>query len=371
MDNNYYNHNYNFRRRNVTRLSSSPTYSPTKKNYKNVYCANCGEKGHVVKECERPITSFGIIAFKVVYSKEDEQFDKNLYLTNLMNETGKSIPETSYPKIKFLMIQRKDTMGYIDFVRGKYSMDNEQERNETIQTLMNEMTFEEKTNLVNQSFDEIWASLWNNHSSRSYTNEYELAKKKFYQLDIPKLISQSENLYFHTELGFPKGRRNMRETNISCAEREFYEETGYNKSNYDFIKNYNMIEEEFVGTNGITYRHIYYLVKMKSNVSPPCVDKTNKVQTGEVKNIGWFTLDECISVLRPYDQEKGNVLRKVYDDLVKMNFNFQLSDFYTNFKADDHSDDQFHTDADLYDFTENVYLYTNSHLIDNPFNKKK
>ena len=43
----------------------------------------------------------------------------------------------------------------------------------------------------------------------------------------------------------------MKETNIICAEREFYEETGYNKSTYDFIKNYPIIQEEFIGTNNI------------------------------------------------------------------------------------------------------------------------
>ena len=36
-----------------------------KKHERNVICANCGVKGHYVKTCKDPITSFGIIAFKI------------------------------------------------------------------------------------------------------------------------------------------------------------------------------------------------------------------------------------------------------------------------------------------------------------------
>jgi 8-oxo-dGTP pyrophosphatase MutT (NUDIX family) len=367
-NNNYNNYNFNFKRKNVTnsKYSTSPTsnqISP-KKNYKNIYCANCGERGHVVKDCERPITSFGIIAFKVVESIEDEHDDKNLYLSDLVasNSDGSS----DFPKIKFLMIQRKDTIGFIDFVRGKYDEENEEEKNKLIQVLMNEMTADEKNTLLTQSFDDIWSVLWLSHDSKPYKNEYELAKKKYSQLDIPTLVEASENKYFHSEFGFAKGRRNIKESNIGCAEREFFEETGYNKTNYEFIKNYPMIEEEFVGTNGVTYRHIYYLVKMKNLTRPPCVDRNNKIQSGEVRNIGWFTIDECVSLLRPYDTAKKNVLTKVHNDISSMNFNFELSDFYIK-NVNSPSPVQITSDPATYEDTENDYLYSNKHLIESDF----
>lgn len=301
-------------------------YPKTKNSYKNIFCVNCGEKGHVVKECTRPITSFGIISFKIVENEEMEKFDKNDELINILGDNNDNSKE--YPKIKFLMIQRKDTMGYIDFLRGKYPMESEEEKLERIKICLSEMTFEEKNSLLTKSFDRLWSDLWINHSSKCFKNEYLLAKKKFEMLDIKSLVENSTTIYEHSELGFAKGRRNMKECNIMCAEREFFEETGYDKTSYEFIKNYPMIQEEFTGTNGIEYKHIYFLVKMKNNVKPPKIDNNNKIQTGEVKNIGWFTIDECLHLIRPYDDVKKQVISKVYEDIKKMNGKYECSVFY-------------------------------------------
>jgi 8-oxo-dGTP pyrophosphatase MutT (NUDIX family) len=303
--------------------------------YKNIYCANCGEKGHVVKDCNKPITSFGIIALKVIYNKEQELSDKNVYLSDLVKDT-KYTKDTKdegdiYPKIKYLLIQRKDTMGYIDFIRGKYSNTDEIEKYIKINTCLNEMTFVEKGYLLNLTFDQIWDQLWTNKFSVCYKKEYENAKKKYNNLDISNLVKNSKTIYTYNEFSFPKGRRNMKETNITCAEREFFEETGYDKTTYEFIKNYPIIQEEFLGTNNIKYKHTYYLVKMKDNVHPPKIDLNNHSQIGEVKNLGWFTFNESISLLRPYDIEKKKVLVKVNIDVVKMNFKFICSNFYSNY----------------------------------------
>ena len=300
--------------------------SPNKLKYRNIYCVNCGEKGHVVKDCNGPITSFGIIAFKIVESKQDEMYDTNDKLQEILSNNN-FYNNKSYPKTKFLMIQRKDTMGFTDFVRGKYP-ENENELNNILPIFLNEMTDTEKNNLLTKSFDEIWGALWVNHDSKCFKNEYEFAHKRFKKLNIPELINQSKASFRFQEFGFPKGRRNMKETNIVCAEREFYEETGYGKSCYDFIKNYPTIHEEFTGTNGVRYRHIYYLVKMKDQVPPPKIDYKNKIQTGEVQNIGWFNYEECMSIIRPYDTDKKRVVKKVYDDLLEMKDDYVCSNFY-------------------------------------------
>lgn len=299
-----------------------------KKKYRNVYCVNCGEKGHVVKSCNGPITSFGIIAFKVVNNPEEEKYDKNEKLQKIVMNAERRV--TGYPKVKFLMIQRKDTMGYIDFVRGKYPEHDLEEKAKLLSVCLHEMTSQEKHNLLTKTFDEIWSELWLNHNSKCFKNEYEAAKRKFGNLDVHALVKNSETFFDYQEFGFPKGRRNMRENNIACAEREFYEETGYDKSCYEFIKNYPTVHEEFLGTNGIRYRHIYYLVKMKDNIPPPQIDATNIVQTGEVQNIGWLTYEECMSVTRPYDNAKKRVLTKVYTDILNMGNSFVCSNFYYN-----------------------------------------
>jgi 8-oxo-dGTP pyrophosphatase MutT (NUDIX family) len=311
---------------------------PVKSKYRNIYCVNCGEKGHVVKDCFGPITSFGIIAFKMVRDKQEEMYDKNIKLQEILNNVltekeksyltdGEPISSSRYPKTKFLMIQRKDTMGYTDFVRGKYP-DDKLGIESVLPIFLNEMTHQEKHNLLTKDFNEIWKSLWVNHDSKCFKNEYDYAYKKFQRLNIPELIKRSDASFGFQEFGFPKGRRNMIETNIACAEREFYEETGYDKSCYDFIKNYSTIHEEFTGTNNVRYRHIYYLVKMKDDVPPPRIDYKNKIQTGEVQNIGWLEYDECMAVIRPYDIAKKNVIKKVYNDLLEMKDDYICSRFY-------------------------------------------
>jgi ADP-ribose pyrophosphatase YjhB (NUDIX family) len=306
---------------------AKPYNEQDKKRYRNVYCVNCGEKGHVVKDCMGPITSFGIIAFKVVHNQEQEMEDTNDGLQKII-ETLQLNPSTTYPKIKFLLIQRKDTMGYIDFVRGKYPENNPDAKLKLLHTCLEEMTKQEKNNLLTQLFDTIWSNLWINHNSKTFKNEYHSAKTKYEKLDIKKLVQNSTTQFEWPEFGFPKGRRNMRETNISCAEREFLEETGYSKSHYDFIKDYPTIHEEFVGTNGVRYRHIYYLVKMKEDAPPPRIDHTNIVQTGEVQNIGWFTHEESMALIRPYDSAKKSVIDKVYHDIVSMKHQYNTSSFY-------------------------------------------
>ena len=72
----------------------------------DIYCNNCGKNGHLYHQCKLPITSIGIVAFRI----KDQ------------------IPE-------YLMIRRKDSFGYIDFMRGKYSPYNiNQIQNRTIFT---------------------------------------------------------------------------------------------------------------------------------------------------------------------------------------------------------------------------------------------
>ena len=340
-----------------------------KYNLKNVYCVNCGERGHVLKECEGPITSFGIIAFKTCKDESDCRFDTNPELKEILKQANLNTKIDKFPTIKFLMIQRKDTMGYIDFVRGKYDirLGYEKERDEKIKICLDEMTRQEKVNLLTKDFDTIWKDLWVNHDSKCFKNEYELAKKKYTSLDIPELISKSITTYVFQEFGFPKGRRNMKETNIACAEREFFEETGYDKDCYDFIKNYPIIKEEFMGTNNVEYRHIYYLVKIKDKVPPPKIDIYNKVQTGEVQNIGWFTLDECLELIRPYDVAKKNMIKRVSDDIENMNAQYNCSKIFLASSGNNITYRR-HMNDNMYDKVLNMYNEGSDYLIDTNLN---
>ena len=77
-------------------------------------------------------------------------------------------------KIKYLMIRRKDSVGYIDFIRGKYILYYKN----YIQNLINVMTNEEKQNLLTKDFSELWNNMWGNSSAFQYRNEEKQAETK-------------------------------------------------------------------------------------------------------------------------------------------------------------------------------------------------
>ena len=111
------------------------------------------------------------------------------------------------------------------------------------------------------------------------------------------------------EWGFPKGRRDKKaEENLSCACREFEEETGYKKNDYIVLNKIEPIEEKLTGTNGINYKHIYYLA-INSNENFQDFGNYDEYEIGDIK---WFTYEEAICYIRPYHIDKKKILTRVY-----------------------------------------------------------
>ena len=260
-------------------------------------CNNCGKYGHLYSQCKMPITSLGIVAYKI----------------SLNNE------------IQFLMICRKDTLGFMDFMRGKYSVYNKN----YILNLLNEMTIDEKKNLLTYTFSELWSQLW---GSQVLSNQYKVEEKesseKFNALitgihiqqygtySLESLIYESNEItqWKEPEWGFPKGRRNQNESDIDCAKREFSEETGYSKYCLSMILNILPFEEIFMGSNYKSYKHKYFLMKFEDYNNKYY---TNKYDRTEVSKIEWKSFDDCISSIRPYNLEKRKMLEDIYSCLLE------------------------------------------------------
>lgn len=284
-------------------------------------CVNCGREGHVYKECHDPITSFGIVAIRkntettslgpiISVSRE---FCENHEKSELPDKIP--LPDTE-SDILYLMVQRKDTMGYIDFIRGKYPENNAEEKAKILKVYLEEMTCEERKRLVAMEFKDLWDLVWMNHASKCYINEYMEAKRRFEKLNIKRLISKTKCCWTEQEYGFPKGRKNMYENNIQCAMREFREESGYYQQEIKLV-NDKPWEEIFTGTNGICYRHVYYVAEVPENIGLPKIDILNIQQAGEISNCGWFTFNQCIKIMRPYDVEKKNILSLIHEKYKK------------------------------------------------------
>ena len=272
---------------------------------KNIQCTNCAEIGHILRECAHPITSFGIIAYKIFYNKEEETRFENNDTCEILKDIRST--KSEFPKIKMLLIQRKDTIGYTDFVRGKY-------KHSAISTYFSEMTRDEQIKLNTDTFENIWDELWINHRSKTYRTEYEFARTKFLAKDVNELVRRYPSKYTFQEFGFPKGRRNIREDDVECAIREFGEETGYKRSDYT-LSNGTLIED-FEGTDNIRYKHVYYMAELNKDTPPPVLDVNNKYQVEEIKSIGFFTIQEVISLIRDYDVEKKKVARLAYGKIL-------------------------------------------------------
>ncbi len=247
-------------------------------------CSNCGNIGHLYKICQEPIISYGIIC----YNKR----------TN-----------------KFLLMQRRHSIAYVDFIRGKYSF---KDMNFLFMLLEN-MSPDEKENLITKKFTDLWNELWiNNGIETSYrNNEFKKSKEMFSMLCdgisinnqtyvLNSLIEETKEIKKEIEWGFPKGRRDKNETDLECAIREFREETNM-KCNEYYIEPERFIEE-FMGSNGISYKYIYFVYFIHSD-EQPYIDNDNLDQISEVGDIGWFSLSEATKKITC--RRRQGILRKI------------------------------------------------------------
>ena len=227
-------------------------------------CNNCGKQGHSFHQCKLPITSYGIVLFR-----------------------------SSSKGLQFLMIRRKDSFGFIDFIRGKYSPYNIFQ----VQNIINEMSLVEKQGILTKTFDELWLNMWGNSNNIQYKNEELSSSKKMEtirngviikndNITLRNIVENSPTKWYETEWEFPKGRRNHKEKDLDCALREFEEETGISKEKITVVENVLPFEEIFIGTNHKSYKHKYFLAYMNDTE-----ENLDNFQITEVSKIEWKTID--------------------------------------------------------------------------------
>jgi 8-oxo-dGTP pyrophosphatase MutT (NUDIX family) len=125
-----------------------------------------------------------------------------------------------------------------------------------------------------------------------------------------ELVEHSKTAWKNAEWGFPKGRRNNQESDIECAVRENFEETGYNIKKCDILSNIVPVEEVFIGSNLKSYKHKYFVAFIGNDVSP-----VNPFEKSEVSKLKWLSYGDCIKKIRPYNTEKLNLLARVHNIL--------------------------------------------------------
>lgn len=244
-------------------------------------CSNCGKKGHYFRECQEPITSLGMI----IYRKRSEN--------------------------EWLLVRRRNSLGMMEFMRGKYELRDEA----GIQTLIDQMTLSERIEIQTKDFSELWRELWGGGATRRYNSEYEQACAKFEVLRSlerkPNLVmycTASTTAWTEPEWGFPKGRRTSSESELTCALRETWEEAGVKSTDLHILDG-EPIEEEYRGSNGVIYRHKYWIAEIIASASEGiCFDPTNKEQQREIGDVRWCSYKDAQTLIRPYNVEKKAAL---------------------------------------------------------------
>ena len=263
-----------------------------KNNYKPLLCRNCGLQGHIYKNCPHPIMSFGLICYKIENNE-----------------------------IKYLMLQRKDSLSFMEFIRGKYDIDNI----EYVKSLLYNMTTIEKNMICKENFDNIWNYLWfQDITTVKNTKEFTESKNKFnYIINasfFKSYIASISSVYNEQEWGFPKGRRKIKEYDIDCAIREFYEETRIKKEDIEIYYNIEPFEEIFFGTNKVLYKHSYYIAKLIKNVK--CmIDIKCLEQIREIRALKWFNYNEVISHIKKYNIERIELFNYVNNKIKEIEQN--------------------------------------------------
>lgn len=339
---------------------------------KIITCSNCGKNGHEKKNCYEPIISYGIINIKLDVDNDIKQKIKNKFITkhrsvlkiiserdkidsctnngkmvccyyknglnliknnttysNIYWNNEEDINKYTYFKdrIKFLMIKRKHSLGFLEFIRGRYDV---WDMNKIID-LFRQMTQDEITNIRENEFDVLVNNIFNQNDEdideflgkiyvdKKFGCDYTEGKRKFELLKNPDVSNGMYGLNYYTsqikpkwknsEWGFPKGRRlNSSEQDIFCACREFEEETGYTSTEYDILNIIEPIEENLTGTNNVDYKHVYY-VSLDNSLKTTEDKKYDYIETGELK---WITFDELKHYIRNYHNDRIKIATYIY-----------------------------------------------------------
>lgn len=345
--------NRSYRNKNTGYSNHSPNTLTS-----GLYCVNCGKNNHSLLTCSDPNNSYGLLCFY--------KGDANTIPTS-------SIPISTTTHIpivepKLLMIRRKHTIPYIDFLRGKYNVNNIK----YLVELFAKMTYTEILNIVTKcNFAKLRHNLGlNTNGTKQFKAEYETSELKFnyilnlgilhkviicinaifatlititynlnFVIDTESVLSEYSNLitlqiqdiehhtgkkpalYEDPEWGMPKGRREEREGDLQTAIREFSEETGLDQYNLRIYKNVIPLEEQYVGMNNISYRHTYFIAEL-INVSPDTLAKlcegyvtTNSdshEQKTEVSKLMLLTQQDALDIIRPFHINKKSVIHKAF-----------------------------------------------------------
>jgi 8-oxo-dGTP pyrophosphatase MutT (NUDIX family) len=208
---------------------------------------------------------------------------------------------------RFLIYERRDSYGYMDFLRGKWTQEN-------ILMLFSLMTEDERHRLLSFTFDELWYDMWFGCVSKIPAVHYENAKRKFQSIEdkIPLYIQLTTPTKEKTMWCFPKGKKSSsRESDMECALREFTEETKIDSSKIRILPMHPH-REVYKGNNGRTYSTTYFVAHIDTPIDPKKIDTPECIRktaiSEEANNILWVSCADARLKISPPRQA---ILKKI------------------------------------------------------------
>ena len=231
-------------------------------------------------------------------------------------------------QLEILMIKKRYTYSYFIFIFGRYKKYN----NKHLQYLFNHMTYAEKLDILSLDFSKMWYRMWlctpeNNYTIYSIYNKstiptkniktYFRKKNKFNSIflrdngkRLKRLIQSSDNVVSPWEI--PKGSANKSESDITCAIREFEEETIINTSDYTILHNVKPIISSHKDSKTV-YKTVHYVAYLNndSKWTPRYIFEPSQIN--EIEQVKWISVNE-ITFLNMNIREKKrliNICKKI------------------------------------------------------------
>ena len=191
---------------------------------------------------------------------------------------------------------------FSEFVHGRYSRKNTR----MIVALFEAMSLDERLDVYSLDFSMMWSRIWLTAPHR------ELYYKKLTKFQVSWMRDDSGEYLRRLVTGaagetlstpapprwiFPKGRRHSScEMDINCAIREFGEEAGIAKKDYQILPGIRR-RMSYIHM-GIRYVNVFYVALARRDLAPS-VDLRRLDQAAEVAEVRWFDIEQIRLVDTP------------------------------------------------------------------------